>query len=593
MMVITSFMWYCLVELVKLTIKTKGEKTMKNLTSYILITGFLFSVIATNAQTVNIELEIPDGVVEAGDGIELRKSSDGTTFTTASVLEELGNGMWQGNFNPGTEAFEYKYAIIRANGEEEYEGWWNRKFDPVHSGTNISDVLRFLGGEKLQKRTELEIVLTLTGLSLNGEEPEQVGVMGSYGDLSWDLPNGVTLLEESQNDTWSAIVSFPAGTQVDFPIKFVWQHQGVWYWEQLPGYVDHLLILDNSGKNHKAEFAYNTQTRRVEAVAGQGVLINEYQTAAQRYGGTRNYEYYHAMQLVDWGDYTGAQSAYDSFRLHFREPYNDDFHGYLTDKLSMNTQLDQALAIAESWYAKEYEPSRKAYYKYLKGRLYLNNGRNAESRGEMEEVLKLSPTYDQEALRGYALYGIGYSYLQEEDTALVKKAEGPLRELIKDHPNEQMRRSGWEQLARLGERKRDSKLVAQAMTNLQEIGTSKQKLESRIRWVERRAQNRDLINDSTLVHDMQWLEWSVTDPETLDRVKLVKADYFLNKGKKNKALEVLFEVEGNGKKGTEPEQARQRLEGMDKDWKAKQQAFELRKANQNAATRQDSTKGGN
>lgn len=521
------------------------------------------------AQVTPITLQVPDGVANQNDTIELRTTTDGTNFTTAATLAYSNKGTWTGNIALGETPFEYKYVILNRNGSEEFEGWANRKYHPLDNRESFEDVLHFMGGEKLSKDVAITIRLDLTGLTLNGEAPDQVGVMGSYGDLSWNLPDGVKHLEQIAEGIWEASVAFPSGTTTDFPIKFVWEYQGVWQWEQLAGFVDHLLVLDTKAENYVAEFTYNLETGRIQAASGTGLEVNNYALAAQRYGGSRNYEYYHAMELVDLGDYAGAKAVYARFRSHYREPFNDDFHGYLSHTLAQQGQLDQALSIVEESYNKEHDPYRKAHYRYLKGSVLLNNGRLSESRTAMREVLTLAPEYDDEAIRGHALQSIGFSYLQEDDPGEVLKARTALEQLISEHPNEQMRRVGWQYMVSAGEKGNNKALIRQAMNSLKNTGTDKQKQETRIRWVEMRLEDETLM-DSTIVEDLQWLEWTTTDdPAKKERVLLLKADHQLKQGLREQAMQTLMQVEGVGKQGSNANKARIKLNELDSEWEKK------------------------
>ncbi len=549
----------------------------------------LTTTVAQAQSSVSITLTVPDGVAGANDRIELRTSTDGTTFTRAAELSAQEDGSWTGSFRPGNRPFEYKYFIISENGEAEPEGWANRKYYPKQQRAGFNDVMHFMGGPLLTKKTAITIRLNVNQLSLNGEAPDAVGVMGSYGDLSWNVPDGVMHLKDQGNGIWEAPVNFPAGTTADFPIKFVWEYEGVWRWEQLPGFVDHLLILDPEGTSYIAEFSYNGATGRVEAVQETGLQVNNYTVAAQSYGGFRNYEYYRAMELIDLGDYTGAQAMYAQYRSHYRETFNDDFHGYLSRVLNTNGQTELALSIVEEWYTKAPDPYRKAHYRYLKGSVLMNNGRHTESRQAMQEVLTLAPEYDQEAIRGYALQSIGYSYLQEEDPREVLKAKDALEQLIAEHPNEQMRRTGWEYMVQAGEKGRNKAMLSRAMNALKDTGTSSQKQRSRIRWVEMRLQDEELM-DSTFTDDLQWLEWTVQEPNRKDKVRLLKADWQLRQGLREQAMQTLLEVEGDGRSGANADQARIKLQDLDADWKEKRKKAKGKRTSRPASA--DST-GGN
>lgn len=521
------------------------------------------------AQVTPITLQVPDGVAKQNDTIELRITTDGSIFTTAATLTQTGNGSWSGSITLGDTPFEYKYVIISRSGGEEFEGWANRKYHPLDNRESFNDVLHFIGGEKLTKDVTVTVRLNLAELTLNGEAVGQVGVMGSYGDLSWNLPDGVKHLEQVAEGVWEASVGFPTGTTTDFPIKFVWEHQGVWQWEQLAGFVDHLLILDTKAQNYVAEFTYNSETGRIQAVSGTGVEVNNYSSAAQQYGGSRNYEYYRAMELVDLGDFAGAKAQYAQFRMHYREPFNDDFHAYLSHTLARQGQLDQALVIVEESYNKEHDSYRKAHYRYLKGSVLLDNGRLAESRTAMQEVLTLAPEYDDEAIRGHALQSIGFSYLQEDDPGEVLKAREALEQLIQEHPNEQMRRVGWQYLVSAGEKGNNKALIRQAMNSLKDTGTDKQKQETRIRWVEMRLED-EVLMDSTIGEDLQWLEWTTTDdPAKKERVLLLKADHQLRQGLREQAMQTLMLVEGEGRQGNNADKARIKLKELDSEWEMK------------------------
>ncbi|RNC85966.1 MAG: hypothetical protein ED557_04145 [Balneola sp.] len=543
-----------------------------NQTPLFIITLLALAVLSTEIRSqVPITLTVPEGVATSNDRIELRTSSDGVTFATiAAILEQQQDGSWTGSFSPGDQFFEYKYYIVSQNGQEEPEGWANRKYYPVQNRTEFNDVIHFMGGPRLSKNTTIIFHFNADQLSLNGEAPDAIGIMGSYGDLSWNMPDGITHLQDQGNGIWEAAVNFPAGTTADFPIKFVWEYEGVWRWEQLPGFLDHLLVLDSEASSYTAEFSYNKSTGRVEAVQGTGLQVNNYAAAAETYGGTRNYEYYRAMELIDQGDYSGAQAMYAQYRSHYRETFNDDFHGYLSRVLNGNDQSELALSIVEDWYNKAPDPYRKAHYRYLKGSVLMNSGRRAESRQAMREVLALAPEYDQEAIRGYALQSIGFSYLQEEDSSEIVKAKDALEQLIEEHPNEQMRRIGWEYMVQAGERGKNKAMLRRAMNGLKDTGTSSQKQRTRIRWVEMRLEDEELM-DSTFTHDLEWLEWTVQEPERLDRVRLLKADWQIRQGLRQQAMETLLEVEGDGKAGANADRARIRLQELDAEWKAKRE----------------------
>lgn len=354
-----------------------------------------------------------------------------------------------------------------------------------------------------------------------------------------------------------------------------------------------LSLMDDRGTSQTISLKYDPLAPGVlpaEGTSGTGLEANNYAFAAQRYGGTRNYEYYRAMELIDAGDYAGAQAMYAQFRSHYREPFNDDFHGYLSSVLSGQGQPEQALAIVDQWHDQELDPYRKAHYRYLKGRVLLNHGQLKESRASMQEVLALAPEYDQEAIRGHALQSIGVSYLQEEDPIEILKAKESLEQLIKEHPDPQMKRMGWQYLVATGEKAKNKGLIRRAMSTLKETGSEQQQKATKIRWVEMRLQDEELM-DSTVADDLQWLEWTTEEPAKKDKIKLLKADWQLKMGLRGEAMETLLEVEGEGKQGGTADKARSKLNELDADWKQKQ-AQNKERTNRANSVQADTTGGG-
>lgn len=517
------------------------------------------------AQSTIITLEVPKDVVKASDTIELRTTTDGEIFTTVAELTQSKEGVWIGSFNPGSKPFDYQYVIVSKNGQEVPEGWAIRKFNPNEQRTFFNDVLHFLGGEVLTRNVSVTIRLTLVGLTLNGESPKAVGVMGSYGELSWSLPDGVKHLHQQSNGVWEASIVFPKGTTTDFPIKFVWEYDGVWYWESLPGFVDHLLILEPRAGAYIANFTYNPATQRVEAESGTGVLVDDYAFAAQEYGGFRNYEYYRAKQLIDLEDYSGAQTMYARYRNHYRETFNDDFHGYLSSVLQQRGQSEQALTILEEWYNKELDPYRRAHYRYLKGRVLLNGGKHKESRQAMQEVLNLAPEYDEEAIRGHALRGLGLSYQNDPDESRRDSAAQYFGELAFTHPKEQMRREGWQGMASMAKKNKDIQLLGYSMRKLQETGSSRQRIRSRLEWIDYRLKYTQA--DSAVGNDIQWLEWTLDEnDELLNETQLLKADFLFKTGKRAQAIDVLERLELKSSDKSAGIRARGKLKQFDPSW---------------------------
>jgi tetratricopeptide (TPR) repeat protein len=556
-----------------------GAIIMKSILMFFIAT-IMMTMLSLSAftQTVQIELEVPEGLLHTGDYPAVR----GTFSSNRAIpLSPFSGNIWTGTINVNQESFEYEYIIVRNDGSVEPEGYDGRRYtmsargpqteaDRSRQSIVINDYLRGFG-PTIDRDIEIEIRLDLSDLHGPGHRIQQVGIAGSWGDLSWVFPGQLHLMHHIDDGVWVATISFPHGTPLDIPIKFAWQVDDIWDWEYLPHYHIHLMLLDPVARMFFASYAYDTEINRVVPLqddsmqASMGLEPDAYKEATERYKGSRNYHYHLALDLLHKGDLAGANEAYALYERYFPEEAGTNRDHYFTEKiqyLGMNGQQEQALKIVESRYIIETDPLKQASYRYLTGWVLLNANRFEESRQAMRESMELAGDGDlYHSQEQYARYGLAMGYIRDPDPGEQENAREHLLTLVNTHINTHIRRTGWEQLARISKDDEDKVLYEQAMEGLQKTGSVAQRARSRIKWVEYLMDYGRA--DSTLVI-VEELEQQTLDAELMSEVQLLKAEYLLRHDRQQEAGAVLEAIETNRENTTAREKARHRLEELER-----------------------------
>jgi hypothetical protein len=283
-------------------------------------------------QTVQIQLEVPEGLLHAGDYPAIQ----GTFSSNRAIpLSPSSGNIWNGTIDVNQDTFEYEYIIVRDDGSVEPEGYDGRRYtlpargrqtesDLSERSVVISDYLRGFG-PTVERDIEIEIRLDLSDLHGPGHRIQQVGIAGSWGNLSWNFPGALYQMHHIDDGVWVATISFPHGTPLDIPIKFAWQVDDIWDWEYLPHYHIHLLLLDPDAHLYFASYVYDTETNRVVPLqdgsmqVSMGLEPDAYKKATERYKGSRNYHYHLALDLLHKGNLAGAEEAYGLYERYFPE----------------------------------------------------------------------------------------------------------------------------------------------------------------------------------------------------------------------------------------------------------------------------------
>lgn len=531
-------------------------KTMVRIQVNVILVCVCF-ITSVYSQNLDVALTVPEYLLQEGDYIELRGTFEGLSWDKGFALTKQEEAFWQieltlptGEFN----AAEYKYVIIRKNGQSEWESGNNR----VYSGGNVvNDTLRGFEGEYLQEDTDVTIGIDVVSLTINGKKPEQIAVMGERGTLGWDLPNEATIMNRSGDGYYTIVLPFPKGTPVDIPLKFAWQAEGVWHWEYLSGHRDHLLLLASNVQKQLVEFSYDSEKGRIVASSEQGLKADDYRLAVEIYGSARRYGYYLALQLLEQNDLNEARRVYGQHRLHYEPVYIDDFEFIWAKKISEHQSPLDALAFIEEVAQNEPNEWRRAYFQYLKGEILLEGEWYVEARQAFEQALRQAPGQDSaQLINGYAYLGIAHSFMMSNEKSEKMKSQHSLRELATEHPDEQMRRTGWMHLKSLGLETAEDWIYEEAIRELTQVGSPSQRLGSKLEEL-----NYRMKRDGTggIEEEILAVGKNITDESLKDEYNLLLADFYVQQRSNDKAVNVLREVIGQGRSNHNTQLARIKL----------------------------------
>ncbi len=511
-----------------------------------------------SAQSISIQLEVPERIMAPGDAVEIRG-----TYTTphswddGQRLTRNAQGLWTMTLVPQNHIFEYKYVIVRSNGQLEWESGGNRQYDGAEQP---NDVIRGFEGEFLARSATVEFRLNLEGMTVNGYPVQQAAVMGERGRLSWELPDGATLMIHTEGGLWAASVTFPEGMPVDVPFKFAWQADGVWHWEPLPGHIDHLLMLDPNARSVTAAYRYNPETGRVEPESGSGASLDDYSQAAGIYGSSRRYGYMRAIELIESGNFAAARQEYEGHRRYYEPVEIDDFDFIWAEKLAGQGQLDQALEFARRQLEEEANPWRRAYFRYLKGELLLNGGQYEQAIVYLEQALEEAPESDEERLiEGYSHLALAISYGSHPDAEQRGRARGYLLALALRHPDEQMQRMALQKLADASRAEGDERGLERALERLTQTGSPVQRARSRVDRLEYRMEH---VPPDSAALELQWLEGTIADEALQQRVQLLKAGHLISLGRRGEAEQILQQVQARSEFPAASGRAKARLNDL-------------------------------
>lgn len=437
--------------------------------------------------TISVHLQVPEGILSEGDVPAIRGVFPKGQAPKGIPLTYQKAGYWIGEISaPRTKkAFTYEYVIVRTNGTIEKEWYDGREYQLSETSGEINDYLRGFG-PSLNAAKTVTIRLDLSDLSTPYYEIQRVGVMGSYGGLTWDFPEGISELRESDEGVWELDLELSAGTALDIPLKFVWMVDDVWEWELLPHYQIHLLLLDPEQDTYVADFIFNDEQHKVIPNEPKGMQIDVYSKLAEMYNGSRNYHFHLAMSLLDAEDPAGAQQAFEQYKKYFPEEAQTTAEHFITKKiqyLGTHGMQEYALQEVEEDYQSEIDSLQKSYFRYLKGWVLLHNGRFAESRQAMQEAMYLANDEGEEhSKKQYARFGLAMGHLMDPNPGQREKAYRLFEKFATSHTNPSLQRTGWRQLANASAGTRQDSLQGKALHKLTEIGSPRQRNKAAINW---------------------------------------------------------------------------------------------------------------
>jgi tetratricopeptide (TPR) repeat protein len=494
--------------------------------------------------------------------MELRGDISKRYTWDAGLDMQLKSGVWQAVL-PETRtvsSFEYKYVIVRSGGHIEWEEGLNRIYRQEDRTGIVTDRLRGFDGASLKQDVQVTFELDLDRLKVNGYPIERVVILGSRPPLSWVLPAQIISMNRRTGNFWSGSVLFRAGTPADIRFKFAWLSDGVWQWEHQPGHIDHLLVIDMAADNAKVRLRYDEQSGRIIALAAEGVELNEYEKAARTYGSARSYRYLRAIELLEAGDMHAAWQMNEAHRQDYEPVLIDEFDIAWAHKLAGQGHLSEALDFAAGKAGQESEPWRRAFYHYLHGELLLNAGQYEAARELLQLALERAPEDEMDhKLAGYARLGLAVSYMHEPTLENKMRARPHLLRLASEHPDEQTRRMSWQHLAGLSKELDDESMYEQALQGLEQTGSARQRTRSRIDRLEYRLEHEP---PDSVAFEIQWLEGSLEDVILQERVQLLKAEYLMQTGQRDQALEILRLVESRRDHVPASERAANRLKEL-------------------------------
>jgi hypothetical protein len=103
-----------------------GAIIMKSILTFFIAT-IMITMLSLPAftQTVQIELEVPEGLLHTGDYPAVR----GTFSSNRAIpLSPSSGNIWTGTIDVNQDTFEYEYIIVRNDGSVEPEGYDGRRY---------------------------------------------------------------------------------------------------------------------------------------------------------------------------------------------------------------------------------------------------------------------------------------------------------------------------------------------------------------------------------------------------------------------------------------------------------------------------------
>lgn len=550
-------------------IKNKTSLTQKVFALVLFITSSTLIL----AQPVTFSVQIPNGVIKAGDIVEVRGELDklGTWDNSGPRLVKQENSdVWTASVAiPGNVSkLEFKYVIVRASGKVEWESGHDRSLQLSNAGNRSTPTTKFRGYEKemLAQNVTVTLFLNTTDMFVNGYKPEQVALLGNREALGWDLETEKLLFTETSESLWQITFQLAQYSPVDVEFKLVWEAEGVWHWEYLAGHANHLLLIEPSTGAVDVQLVYNPESGRVETIRSTGASVDAYQQAMSEYGDARRFRYFYALQLLEAGDLAKARQVYTEHRKNYI-PVNvddiDDFDFLWAHALTEQGRLADALSFTEQKAMEDTVGWRRSYFHYLKGELLLNEGRFEEARVPFQQALEYTKQGDQDQMvEGYAHQGLAMSYMQDPNPEMKRKARGHLFTLAMQHPDEQTKRMAYRNLLDVSTELNDEKSMNRAMKGLTEHGSERQKNRSRISRIEQRM---EYMEPDSVAYAIQQLESMIQDEELIDDVQLLKAEHLIKSGKRAEALVILNQLEARDKESSAKERAKMRKQRLMKN----------------------------
>jgi len=502
-----------------------------------------FGASLVQSQNIKVDLFVPLSEINEGDRVEMRGTfSKEYSWDRGLRLTQVESERWSAEISvdEGIQNFEYKYVIQKNNGEIIWEVGENRIY---HAEEHLYHAFREIGGEKVSNDVTVSVMLDLSGKRINSHPIDKVAILGERYPLGWELPEEIHVLNrrgEERGHQWELDIDFPSGTYTDIPVKFAFEADGVWYWEDLPGHIDHLFMLDSSTDKAAVEFKYNTESRQIRKQSETGMKVDHYREAAQRYGNTRRYRYMLAMDLLESGNAAEARTVYEEYRMDYNTILLDDFDFNWAWYLYENAGLLEAIAFIHEKKQEEFHDWRRAYLQYLEGELLLEDDQFIEARTTFERALIMAPEADSDRLiQGYASLGLARTYMVEENDVEKLNAANTLRELAASHPDEQMKRQGLQHLAHLGRLTEHNDLLTEALQSLTATGSKSQRLQSQLEFIEHRIWK---DHPDSLLHEMEVLSEGDMNPHQSAQLELHRAEVLDRKGDSEHARRILADL---------------------------------------------------
>lgn len=519
---------------------------------------------------ITVKLEIPVHVLHPGDYPAIRSEYLNGSTEKGIALNQINETIWGGTVKtlPRVNTFEYEYIIVRANNQVETE-WGNNREANVNNAV-LDDYLRGFG---LVTTTDINVEIRVDLSDLHSPDffIQQVGLLGGHGRgkfgvLNWNFPEELLILNPvNDNGIWQTTLQIPAGAPIDLPLKFAWQKDDVWDYEFLPYYQIHLLLLDPAASRHSVVFKFSYENYQLQASEIAGLEVDNYRKAVSLYRGSRNYHYHLAQHLLKQGNIMEADKAYALFQKYYPEQANGSYKNYyFTDKVQyMGTHGFErmALDIVEEAFSQEPDNLQKAYYRYLRGWvLQANNHLDAAIQALLESIALADDEEAYHSQKQYSRFGLAMAYMQYAQPEKQILARQYMLEFANTHHNPHLRRLGWEQMAHLTRVDSLKALHEQALQELQTIGSPRQRIHSRVKWVEYLLDGAE--SDSIITAHITELEKEVTDALLLDEVRLLKARQLLGQNQPEQAREILQGIQARqrNKPGAVSERARHLLQ---------------------------------